>query len=523
MEAYFFYLRLMLERFFANLGLWFNMRWAVPWAPMPGEFAEYGSLFELYYQGFGFWGWFFFVLFALLAVALLGSILFLIAWLIRKYVKFYKTEIDKEKLISEVEALQVELYNSNQEKNRILGLQISSLGIKPLKGEEAAAKAEAGAGEETKKEEKPETASDVRFPRLIAVDKKYESLNAHVELAPENQNVTLEDICKRFRLFCASQLGLYYTIETMRALIASMGTGKIIILEGISGTGKTSLPYALGRFLQNPAVICSVQPSWHDRSELLGFYNDFTHKFTETDFLRAIYEATYREDPNIVVLDEMNLARIEYYFAEFLSIMEMPNVSEWNIDLVAAPQPDDPKHLHDGKLLIPQNVWFIGTANNDDSTFTITDKVYDRAMSIFFDNRGIAFNADFTESMALPFGYLEKLYAEAQTNYPISPKTLEKFDELDDFVIAKFKLAFGNRILKQLRLFVPCYVACGGTELEGVDYIFSTKILKKFETLNIAFLKDELLELSAKLTKLFGKNEFRMSRAKIDLLIKMNG
>jgi hypothetical protein len=71
--------------------------------------------------------------------------------------------------------------------------------------------------------------------------------------------------------FRASQLGLYYTPETIRALFASMGTGKIIILEGISGTGKTSLPYALGRFFQNPAVICSVQPSWRDRAELLGY------------------------------------------------------------------------------------------------------------------------------------------------------------------------------------------------------------------------------------------------------------
>jgi hypothetical protein len=518
MEAYFFYLRLMLEKFFGYLGIWFQMRWADPWGPVPGEFGDYGSAFDTYYQGFGFWGWFFYVLFAFLFLALLAAVAFLLGWLIKKYAKFYKTEIDKNKLVNEVETLQVELYNSTQEKNRILGLQVSSLGLKPLEGGVTGATGETPANGETPPED-----TNIRFARMIAVDKKYESLNAHIELAPENANISLQDICKKFRLFCCSQLGLYYTPETMMALFASMGTGKIIILEGISGTGKTSLPYALGRFFQNPAVICSVQPSWRDRSELLGYYNDFTHRFTETEFLRAIYEATYREDPNIIVLDEMNLARIEYYFAEFLSIMEMPNVSEWNIDLVAAPQADDPRHLTDGKLLIPQNIWFVGTANNDDSTFTITDKVYDRAMSIFFENRGIAFDAEFTESMAMPVSYLEKLFAEAQNNYPISQKTLDKFDELDDFVIEKFKLAFGNRILKQLKYFVPCYVACGGTELEGVDYIFATKILKKFEVLNIAFLKDELNELDAKFTKLYGKNEFKKSRAKIALLQKMNG
>ena len=140
----------------------------------------------------------------------------------------------------------------------------------------------------------------------------------------------------------------------------------------------------------------------------------------------------------------MNLARIEYYFAEFLSIMEMPNVAEWNINLVAAPQANDPKHVKDGRLLIPQNIWFVGTANNDDSTFTITDKVYDRAMSLFFDNKGIAFQAPFTESLPLPFDYLMKLYQNAMQDYPLSAKTLEKFQELDTFVIAHFRLAFGR-------------------------------------------------------------------------------
>ena len=91
-----------------------------------------------------------------------------------------------------------------------------------------------------------------------------------------------------------------------------------MILEGISGTGKTSLPYAMGKFFGNDAAIISVQPSWRDRSEMVGYLNEFTKKFNETD-LKELYETTYREDLNFIVLDELNLARIEYYFAEFLS------------------------------------------------------------------------------------------------------------------------------------------------------------------------------------------------------------
>ena len=527
MENYFNYLREMVLAVLSNFARWLNMRWAVPWAPVPDDFVRYGIIFDNFASGFGFWGWFFFVLFAIFFVAAIGALVFLIYWLLRKYIKFYRTEIDRERLREEVQNLQIELYNATQEKNRILGLQLDSLGISPAESismgpQSGEASSQEAAGEETEENVTPGE-KDVRFPRLIAVDEKYAEISTHVELPADAQDITLQGIVERFRNYAASQLKLYYTIPAMRAFFASMGTGKIIILEGISGTGKTSLPYALGKFFQNNCTICSVQPSWRDRSELLGFYNDFTKKFTETEFLRSIYESTFREDINLIVLDEMNIARIEYYFAEFLSIMEMPNPSAWNIDLISSPQKDDPKHLRDGKLLIPQNVWFIGTANNDDSTFTITDKVYDRAMSLFFDNKGIAFEAEHTQAMPITYEKLHELYEQAKNDYPLSQKTLDKFAELDDFVIRNFKLAFGNRILKQMSNFVPCYVACGGTELQAVDYIFESKILKKFEVLNVAFLRDELLALDKELTNLFGRTEFKKSRKKIQDLLKMNG
>ena len=520
MSAYFEYLKEMIVAFFQNLGLWFNMRWAMPWAPVPNEFSYYHSLYSQYSPKFGGAGWFCFVLFAIFFIALIGGLLFLLFWVIRKYVRFRKAGANEEKLRKEVEKLNVELYQTIQEKDRILGLQVHSMGV--AGAPENVAEANGEVVDTNAEEEKKPESDEIRFPRLTLVDQKYEGYSLHTQLPADAETIDLKGICERFRNFAASQMGLYYTIDTIRVFFAAMGTGKIIILEGISGTGKTSLPYALGRFFQHNATICSVQPSWRDRSELLGYYNDFTHKFTETEFLRAVYEATYRDDVNLIVLDEMNLARIEYYFAEFLSIMEMPNVAEWNINLVAAPQPNDPKHVKDGRLLIPQNIWFVGTANNDDSTFTITDKVYDRAMSLFFDNKGIAFQAPFTESLPLPFDYLMKLYQNAMQDYPLSAKTLEKFQQLDTFVIAHFRLAFGNRIMKQLGLFVPCYVACGGTELDAVDYMFESKILKKFEVLNVAFLRDELIALDAELTKLFGKGEFKRSKAKIKTLLKTN-
>ena len=190
------------------------------------------------------------------------------------------------------------------------------------------------------------------------------------------------------------------------------------------------------------------------------------------------------------------------------------------IDLIPDTVKGDPIHLTEGKLIIPQNLIFFGTANNDDSTYTISDKVYDRAISIFFDDKGRPFDCTEQEPISIPYSQLDSLYKEAIKQNQISESMLRKFDQLDDFVIKKFKLAFGNRILKQLETFVPVYVGCGGSETEAFDFIFTNKILKKFESLNIAFLKDELKELQAFLDKLYGKNQFKLAQAKISAMLK---
>ena len=512
MAKYFSYLKDMLIAFFTNLGTFFVTLFAAPWN---GEFARKNSIkddFHLYGQLFDTWsgqwgtvGWIFFGIFAVLFLCLLGGVIFLLVFLFKKYVKFCKREIQKDELRREVERLNYELYNAVQEKDKILNLKSTYLGL----------------GNPADHKEDQEVIEEVssRFPKLVYVDHQYAGKDMTIA---DIERLSLEELCNRFRAFAASKLHLYYKIEPIRQLFAGMATSKLIILEGISGTGKTSLAYALGKFITYDSAICAVQPSWKDRTELIGYYNEFTKKFNESEFLRALYTATYRYDMNVIVLDEMNLARIEYYFAEFLSILEMPNPEDWKIELIGTTIAGDPKHLEEGKLTIPQNVIFFGTANNDDSTFTISDKVYDRAMSLFFDDKGIPFDCEPTEPLNFPYSQLAKLYDKAREEFPVSEGILQKFDELDSFVIKKFRLAFGNRILKQLKQFIPVYVGCGGTELEGLDFIFTNKILKKFQSLNIGFLKDELKELENMLDKLYGKGTFKMAHNFIQTLIRMN-
>ena len=460
--------------------------------------------------------WIVLVLVSIVLVIFFGLVIVVIFQFLRKYIRFRKREIEKDELVDEIAVLNNRVFDLVEEKNKILALRINQIG-----GTEAYARqADMERGTSSFKGKRPALQSDSRFVKLTQVDKDYE-ISSEFTVMQSSDMVNLPELIDRFIKYSASQLHLYYTKEIIARFFAGMATSKVLILEGISGTGKTSLPYAMGKFFNKETSIISVQPSWRDRAELLGYLNEFTKKFNETDFLKAVYQAGYSDKPNFIVLDEMNLARIEYYFAEFLSVMEMPDVHEWKIDLVPASEPSDPKLLINGKLFINQNTWFIGTANKDDSTFTITDKVYDRATPIVINNKAELIDCDYTSNVQMTFDYLDELFKKAQAEITMSTKVMDSFKKVDEYIQQNFKIAFGNRIMKQIKLFVPVYVACGFTEVQGLDYMLANKILRKFESLNLSFLHNELDGLIELLDKLFGKNSFKVSIEYIEDLKKM--
>ena len=87
----------------------------------------------------------------------------------------------------------------------------------------------------------------------------------------------------------------------------------------------------------------------------------------------------------------------------------------------------------------------------------------------------------------------------------VSEEVLEKMHKMDQYLQTRFRLAFGNRIIKQMYDFIPVYVACGGTELGGMDYIIARKVLKKFESMNVSFVRDEMTGLIEYIEKTFGE------------------
>ena len=465
---------------------------------------EYYNIIEHYKQDFSMSEW---VLTGLAIIALLvviGSAVGLIVFFVKKQVKWRKKILDQEQLLKEIDNLNAQVEELVDEKLKILSMKTPELGINPNGIDTASEKAAlAAAQSEANGEEQIDPNEQSRFSKLTYIDQQY----AKYKQKDYGSTWTLPEFCYRFRNFAASKLKLYYSEKMIRLFVSAIASTKLVILQGISGTGKTSISLAWGNFVKHPSCVASVQPSWRDRTDIFGYLNEFTKKFNETDFLAYLYEAGYTDEVYTVILDEMNLARVEYYFAEMLSILEMHSTKDWKIEVVQSSWPTDPKKLVRGKLQIPPNAWYIGTINNDDSTFMVTDKVYDRAMPIDINEKGVAFEPADVDALDVNYSYLNGLFDKAMEEYAMSPATLKKIDAMDDYTIKHFRVAFGNRIVKHMKKFVPVYVACGGDETEAVDYFMAKKVLRKFEGLNLALIRDEIDGYITFLDKTFGKGK----------------
>ena len=330
--------------------------------------------------------------------------------------------------------------------------------------------------------------------------------------------ITLDRFCEDFRNYAAYQLKLYYDINDIRRFIAGMAVSKILILQGMSGTGKTSLAHAFGEFVDNRSTVIPVQPMWKERTDLIGYYNEFTKRFNETLLLEKMYEANYSGDMYVTVLDEMNIARVEYYFAEFLSLLELPNPEERYLTVVSDTWASDPAGLKDGRIKLPVNMWFIGTANNDDSTFAISDKVYDRAMVLDLDRKSERFVAPKTKPLHVSADHFAKLADAATKEYAVSSRNRARLQMLDQYLIEHFHITFGNRIMKQINTYIPVFIACGGDELVALDDILAKKVIRKLETQNPIYLRGAAEGLLGYLDELFGPDRMTACKEAIQRL-----
>ncbi len=424
---------------------------------------------------------------------------------------------------SKVEQKELEEEETEEARAKAQGQLAESFGESSNPTSVSGAVTSAGAssnGASTSEDSSPLKEKERVFPGLCSID--------YLNMAPSNDvfddSLSLSEIATRFRNYLAKEEGLYYSLLSIREFISAFAASRLIILEGLSGTGKSSLARYFSEFIGEKSFFEAVQATWRDRTSILGYYNDFSRTYNETEFLKRLYEFGYKkEHVNIMVLDELNISRVEYYFADFLSILEYPE-DEWKIKIMQFPYDfDAPLHLQDGILQIPNNTFFIGTANKDESTYTITDKVYDRAITLDFDDRNEPFEVSGESSpISLSFTRLESLFEEAiaKKNNQLTIDDYNTFKKLTDFTYDTFDLTFGNRILHQIQLFVPAFVATGGTKEEALDFMFAEKVISKLEGRFEDYILQGLLDLKALLKKTYGEGSFQETNRRIARLIK---
>lgn len=294
----------------------------------------------------------------------------------------------------------------------------------------------------------------------------------------------------------------YYDMDTIRIFIAGLNMSPISILQGISGTGKTSLPREFAKAIRSDSVysgqgddktpnapyrICAVQSGWRDSMDLMGYFNSFEHKYKETEFFKALYLANlpkYSDTLFFIILDEMNLSRPEHYFADFLSLLEQ-NEDERFVT-VNAPEEVWPKLIKGGKMKVPKNVRFIGTANHDETTLEFAPKTYDRSNLMEMPKNQERNIKPTDDKYNVSYKWLEDQFSLAKKN---NESYYKKFN---DFINAKkFKkllsdrgIGVGNRFENQAERFISAFIETGDPNkkdeslAKAADHLITTRLFR---------------------------------------------
>ena len=291
--------------------------------------------------------------------------------------------------------------------------------------------------------------------------------------------------------------GFNYTKELICNFYLSLKTKPFVILSGISGTGKSKIvelfAEAVGANRDNERFkLIPVRPDWSDATDLLG-YRNIENKFIAGIVIDAAYEAMKNLDkPYFLCLDEMNLARVEYYFSDILSSMETRKIKEDEIitqRLLSKAQFGKDERAYDkyGDVYIPQNLYIIGTVNMDETTFPFSKKVLDRANTIEFNKVDLKYNFETLELHEIsPKNYhndfLKSQYlkiSECKDEREIAAKVIDKLIGINN-ILEKYQQHFAYRVRDEIVFYV---IYDSVNELfsfnEAMDYSIVQKILPK--------------------------------------------
>jgi 5-methylcytosine-specific restriction enzyme B len=246
------------------------------------------------------------------------------------------------------------------------------------------------------------------------------------------------------------------------------------ILSGLSGTGKTQLIQQYARAVhgvrsmteRDPLIfMCPVRPDWTDPTGLTGYPDVLTKKYLVPTFLEAVLLAAAEpESPVFVVLDEMNLARVEYYFADVLSCLETPG-EVLRLHSNGVPMEGSNGGSVPDSLPLPKNLFIVGTVNVDETTHGVSDKVLDRAQSIEMSSVDLP---GFLDSLATRETALQAAIAACR------PQLLEIHRHMNDA-----GQGFGYRVAEEVVRYIDFATKLGVLQVEILDQMLVQKVLTK--------------------------------------------
>lgn len=342
-----------------------------------------------------------------------------------------------------------------------------------------------------------------------ATFKKIDKNTYKISMSKEGEKMTTKEKVSAIKSYIASK-GFNYEGNLIENFYLSLKSKPFVILAGTSGTGKTRLVKLFAEAIDAKMLLVPVRPDWSDSSDLFG-HVDLSGEFNPGAILEFIKEAQDNIDkPYFLCLDEMNLARVEYYFSDFLSIIETRENVEGKI--VSDPLVDEKYYKKDtaaaekyGKIIIPENLYIIGTVNMDETTFPFSKKVLDRANTIEFSFVDLMAKPS-VNSEALPkalneensFLKTEYLYLNDVNDENIVTTTCFELEQLNQ-ILLKANLHVGYRVRDEITFYMSNNKNADNliSETAAFDNQIMQKILPRIQGSSSA-IKEVLIEMFQK-------------------------